>query len=273
MRSRYRKILIAAATALASMALIAPAAQAEKPAPPYEDFAGCPSPAETDAVAFCTKLTFTGGHITLGSREVPVANPFDLHGATEQITGNWLQNSEGGITPVRQPVPGGLIGLTGFKWLDELSEEALKLFATVELAGQPGSLQEVPFTVPVKIHLENPLLGKGCYVGSDEAPIQLGLTLGTTSPPPPNEPITGEAPGPLLPEAERPEVLTQSGGIFVDNSYAVPGASGCELEVGSYMVPINKVIDSAYGLPAAAGTNEAILDFGRSVVSPGVIYP
>ena len=44
MRTRYRKILVAAAlTALALMAIFASAANAATPAAPYQDFAGCPS--------------------------------------------------------------------------------------------------------------------------------------------------------------------------------------------------------------------------------------
>jgi hypothetical protein len=271
MRSRYRKVLVAAGTALASMAMLASAAQAVTPPAPYEDFAGCPNLAENEFVASCQKLTFTGGHITLGEREVPIANPFTLVGATEQGTGAWVQNSEGGLSPVAQPVPGGLIGLTGFEWLDELSEKSLKLYATIELAGNPGLLKG-PFALPVKVHLENPLLGKGCYVGSNEAPIQLSLKTGTTNPPAPNEPITGKAPGPFVEEPGQPGVSTASGGVYVDNAYAVPGATGCKLEVGPFMVPIDKVVNSAYGLPAAAGTNEAILDFNRSVATQRTVY-
>lgn len=273
MKMRLRTLAGVAGAALASLALLASTAQAATPAPPYEDFAGCPSPAENEFVASCLKFTFTGGHISLGKREVPIANAFVLRGASEQASGDWLQNSEGGITPVQQPVPGGLIGMTGLKWLDNLSEEALKLYATVELAGQPGSILDPALNVPIKVHFENPVLGKACYVGSNENPIELNLTTGTTSPPAPNEPITGQPTGPLTREAERPSVRTATGGIFVDNAYAAPGANGCQLEVGPYHVSINNLVDAAYGLPAAAGTNATVLDFNRSVVSPKVVYP
>ena len=45
--------------------------------------------------------------------------------------------------------------------------------------------------MPVKVHLENPFLGKSCYVGSSSSPISWELTSGTTAPPGPNTPITG----------------------------------------------------------------------------------
>src|SRR6185312_7649041 len=84
MRTRYRKILVAAGATLASMALLASAADAATPAPPYEDFAGCPSRAEVPFVASCVKYTFNGGSIGLGNREIPVTNPIVLHGGYEQ---------------------------------------------------------------------------------------------------------------------------------------------------------------------------------------------
>jgi hypothetical protein len=276
MRTRYRKILVAAGATLASMALLASAADAATPAPPYEDFAGCPSRAENAFVASCLKFTFSGGSIGIGKRQIPVTNPIVLHGGNEQLTGNFIFNSEGGIAPVRQAVPGGLTGLTGLPWLDEVlgSKEQLNLYATVELAGNPGPTNVPVFTVPVKVHLENPALGSNCYVGSTESPITLSLTSKTTSPPPPNEPITGEANGPLTPEAERPSVRTTSKpGKFVDNAYAVPAAGGCSLNIGPFQVPIDELVDDAYGLPSAAGTNTTTLGYAISTVNPTVVYP
>ncbi|MBS1892640.1 MAG: hypothetical protein JST59_15195 [Actinobacteria bacterium] len=277
MRTRYRKILVAAAlSALASMAILASAATAATPAAPYQDFAGCPSRAESPFVGSCVKYTFSGGKIGLGNREIPVTNPIVLRGGFEQITGNFLYNAEGGIVPAKQTVPGGLIGLTGMSWLDEIlgSKEGLKLYATVELAGSPSSVNELPFTVPVKVHLENPALGSGCYVGSATAPLTLRLTNGTTNPPAPNKPISGEVAGEFEPEAARPEVFTTAtAGTLVDNAYAVPGASGCKLTVGPYNVSIDNLVDAAYKLPAAGGTNTTTLTYTASVVDPGVVYP
>lgn len=277
MKLRHRRIFIAAAlVALASMALIASAAaDAAKPAPPYQDFAGCPSEAENEEIGDCVKFDFTSGHIGIGNREIPVTNPIILRGGFERRTENFLMNEEGGIVPAQQTVPGGLIGLTGYKWLDGVvaNSNKLKLFATVELAGEVGSLRNATLDIPIKVHLENPFLGNSCYVGSTANPITLQLTTGTTAPPAPNEPITGQRPGPLEEEAGRPEVLTASGGIDVDNSYAVPGASGCQIHVGSFGASLDEVVDFLYGLPSAAGHNTTVLDFSQSVVLPEVIYP
>jgi hypothetical protein len=274
MRTRYRKILVAAGTALASLAILASAADAATPAAPYQDFAGCPSPSENGEVALCFKEAFSGGHIQLGKEEIPITNPFALRGGLTFFSGEWAANSEGGIPPVSQPVPGGLVGLTGNKQLDGLlNTKQLRLGASVELAGTPGPFEGSELFLPIKVHLENPLLGKACYVGSASNPIPLHLVTGTTTPPAGVTPITGQEKGPFEAEASRPEVTTASGGIYVDNTYATPGANGCTLQLGSYPINIDKLVDAAYHLPAAAGADSTVLDFSISAVSPTVVYP
>jgi hypothetical protein len=259
MRKRYRKILVAAAlTALASMAILASAADAAKPAAPYQDFAGCPSPAEHAFIGECLKYEFTGGHIGIGNREIPVTNTIILRGGIEQETEDFFFNNEGGVVPVRQTVPGGLVGLTGFKWLDEAVESTsqLKLYATVESAGQVGSLLNPTLNVPVKIHLENPFLGNS----SNANPITLHLAQST--------PL-----GPFEEEAARPEVIKATGGVLKDSSYAVPAASGCQLNIGSFHLSLDSIVNSGYGLPAAAGTDSTVLNETLSGVLASTVYP
>ena len=275
MKKHLRVLTATAGAALASLALIAPAAQAVPPAAPYEDFAGCPSPAENEIIATCNKFVFDGGHLQLGERNIPITAPITMRGGLEQITGNFVHNDEGGIIPAQQTLEGGLIGLTGIGWLDEVlnGNEKLKVYATVELAGEIGSLQELPISLPIKVHLENGVLGSNCYIGSDESPIQLKLTTETTSPPPPNVPISGQPTNPPEFEEDRPDVRTAKDGIFVDNAFAVPGASGCQLNLGALHIPINGLVNDAVGLPAAAGTNEAVLNYDSSRVNAGVVFP
>ncbi len=275
MRTRYRKILVAAGAALASMALLASAAEATPPPAPYQDFAGCPSPAETEFVANCFKYEFSGGHFQLGKRNIPVTSPIIFRGGAQFVTGEFLGTSEAGIVPATQYVEGGLVGLTGFKELDELlaGYPALAVKATIESAGTPlGSVVEPPFTLPVKVHLENPLLGSTCYVGSSTEPINLNPTTGTTSPPPPNEPITGTPSGEFEREEARFPVIRSNGGLFVDNAFAVPGASGCVLTIGSLHINIDSLINSAAALPSTAGHNETKLNFSLSLVKPKTVY-
>lgn len=266
MRTRYRKILVAAGTALASMALLASAAEATPPPAPYQDFAGCPSEAENESVASCFKYEFTGGHLQLGGVQVPVTNPIAFRGGIQSVSGNFLGNGEAGIVPAPQTVNGGLGRLLGAPWLAEsFAPNLLRVEATVELAGSPGNLSSYPLVLPVKVHLQNPILGNSCYIGSAANPITLSLGTGTTNPPAPNKPISGHPAGPLTPEAERPEVETAAGGTLVDNAFAVPAASGCN--------GLSGALDSADQLPSAAGHNEADLDFDLSLAFSFVVYP
>lgn len=275
MRTRYRKILVAAGSALASMALLASAAEATPVPAPYQDFSGCPSSAESEFIAFCFKYEFSGGHFQLGKKNIPVTHPIIFRGGERFETGEFLGNGEAGIVPAAQYVEGGLLGLTGNKELDELlaGYPALAVKATIESAGTPlGSMVEPPFTLPVKVHLENPLLGSTCYVGSNTEPINLNLTTGTTAPPAPNVPITGVPSGPFKREEARKAVRVSSGGLFVDNAFAVPGAGGCVLTIGPHHIGINGLIDSAAALPSPAGKNEVKLNYSLSLVNPETAY-
>jgi hypothetical protein len=265
---RHAKLLAAVAGAFAVFAIAGPAAQAEAPDNPgYEQFAGCPNPfTENSKIVSCIRTDITGGHFQMGSKDVPIKNPMVLTGGIEDELKGFQYNSEGGLSQVKQEVPGGIIGLTGLDWLiNFLNAEQLKLYAVTELAGTPvlGGLTSAQ--LPIKAHLINPVLGSKCYVGSNSNPIVLNLITGTTSPPSPNKPITGKTPkfstDPVL------EIFHEKEGIFVDNSFAAPGASGCVLNLGIIPVNIDSIINLASGLPAAAGTNETTQNFDLELVN------
>jgi hypothetical protein len=223
----------------------------------FEAFSDCPL--NTPGVVNCSVAHTTSGEFKLGSKTVPIVNPVLLQGGligteTECCTlapaadGNTLSHSP-------QPVPGGLLGIAELGNLTEV-------FSTAELAGtvhlEPGALFSELGTgteLPVKAKLENPLLGESCYIGSDSEPMVFKLTTGTTSPPPPNEPLSGT----------RGKVVTRGEGLIagfvgaslVDNSFAAPGVNGC----GGVLAPVvDPSVDSQTGLPAAAGHNTAILN-------------
>jgi len=264
-------LLAVLGTAIMAMALFAPAAMAKTPAPGYSQFAGCPSKEENAAVTGCLNVRVKGGNFKMGSKNVPIEKPFTLSGGYAE-TGQFFFNSKGGLSKAKQKVPGGVIGLTGLTWLAEfLGIEALTLYATTELAGAPQPLAE-PAYLPIKVHLENGALGNNCYVGSTSSPITLLLTTGTTSPPPPNKPITGK-------ETEYnfdvvTEILHLDNGIFVDNSFSAPGASGCVLTLFGFIpISINGLVNSQSGLPAPAGTNETKQTTDLELVSQAKVYP
>jgi hypothetical protein len=258
--------------AIFASALIASTAVARTPAPGYEEWAGCPSPEENPGVTGCLRSTITGGYFKMGNKKVPIEKPMTLSGGYNP-EGTFLGSSpKGGLTPVKQKVPGGVIGLTGLTWLLEiLGSEALTLYAVTELAGTPQPLQK-PAVLPVKVHLINSVLGNNCYVGSNSNPIMLHLTEGTTSPPPPNTPISGREPTFEFDPSR--EILHLNNGIFVDNSFSAPGASGCVLTLFGFIpISINGLVNDQSGLPAPAGTNATSQNFNAEIVSVNVVYP
>jgi len=107
-----------------------------------------------------------------------------------------------------------------------------------------------------KVKLDNPFLGSSCYIGSNSNPIQLKLTTGTTSPPPPNTPISGSPGEPA--GIEEGAIIAFKNNKLVDNSFAAPGANGCGGILFSWAV--DPFVNSIVGVPSAAGTNTAILE-------------
>jgi hypothetical protein len=273
-QSKRRFTLLATiGAAIMALALFASVASAKEPAPGYSQFAGCPSPEEDPAVEFCLRSEITGGHLQMGKKDVPIKQPMTLSGGLNTFFEGFSANSKGGLTKVKQEVPGGIIGLTGLDWLvNFLNLEGLKLYAVTELAATPSHFTFGSVTIPIKVHLINPVLGNNCYIGSTSSPITLHLTTGTTSPPPPNEPITGKAPEVVL-DFEK-EIIHLNNGIYVDNAFSAPGASGCVLTLFGFIpISLNGFVNSQSGLPAAAGTNETVQNFNLELTERGLVYP
>ncbi len=266
--------LLAATAALAALTVMAPstAAATTTPAPGYGQFAGCPHPGENPEIATCFRTVFSGGELQLGSMEIPIENPFALSGGTT-AAGIYDDSPKGGLQSVKQIVPGGVVGLTGMTWLEEyFGPEALTVYAVAELVNTPSDPLADPFTLPIKVHLVNAILGSKCYVATTANPIKPVLTTGTTNPPAPNVPITGLAgEHELTPSG----VTDEENGIYVDNSFAVPvGANGCFLTLfGFPPIAINGLINERAELPSAAGNNSAILAFDTESVAAATVYP
>jgi hypothetical protein len=123
----------------------------------------------------------------------------------------------------------------------------------VALSRQEGTA----LTLPVRVHLKNPLLGNSCYVGSEASPIELHLTTGSTKPEPPNKSIKGARGTAETLEEKEWTMLHISGNSLVDNAFSVPVAEGCG-EFFSFI--IDPIVDSKLKLPSADGHNTAILD-------------
>jgi hypothetical protein len=265
-----KRIGVALSAAAAIVATAASAASAA-PAPGYEQFKGCP---DQPNMYLCINSTITGGHLKLGNTDTPITSPITLNGGLAQGSNDFIFNSQGGLKSPRLRVPGGLTGLTGLTWLENLIPfDALKVYAIPQLAGTATDPSVVPFTLPLKIKLENPLLGDSCYIGSNAKPVLLNLTTGTTTPPPGVAPITGTQPSfdvdPAYPDGS---VFTLDNGRFVDNNFAAPAATGCSFILKNRGL-IDLVVDLRAGTPAAAGKNVADFNFGAKIADPGAVYP
>lgn len=279
-----KRLLLAGALLAAVLAPVSAANAA--PTGPFAPFAKCPL---THSPLFsCLYSETAGGSFTIGKKTVPIVNPVILQGGIESLneeTGNAVfVGASDGNTLVKspQPVPGGLLGVTAPAWwpkfLRDLFNETINngftgVTATVELAAPASSVQVnfnnlasgsgVALGLPGKVKLSNPFLGSNCYIGSNSKPVLFQFTSGTTSPPPPNKPITG-VPGEFSVEAEG-AIVTIKGGRLVDNSFAAPGASGCG---GLFSFLIDPFVDSIVGTPSPAGTNTAILEGKISIAGP-----
>ena len=123
----------------------------------------------------------------------------------------------------------------------------------------PGGLT---VSVPIKVRLVNLLLGMNCHIGTNRSPVVLNLITGTTSPPPPNRPISGRI-GAVSVHEEGTE-LRIVGSRNVANEFAIPASSTCGLGLGL----INAAVNLKLGLPSAAGNNsiEIVNDIGLKAI-------
>src|SRR5262249_16601478 len=130
-----RKLLLALATLAAVLASLPAAATATSvPEVGFEQFTGCPNPAQNPSIATCFREVVSGGELQLGKIKIPISNPIALSGG-ETSGGVFDFNSFGGLAKVEEKVVGGVIGLTGETWLLEfLGSESLTLYAVIELA-------------------------------------------------------------------------------------------------------------------------------------------
>ena len=258
---------LAVLTAFLAVFLFSVAGASAATAPGYEEWDGCPDKTVDPTIEACVTSVVDSGHLKLGTKNTPITDPITLTGGATS-TGNFIVGKfDGG----RQRVPGGLTGITGLDWLSWLFPfSLLTLDAESELAGQVGHPLEETFALPIKVRLISPLLSNTCYIGSNANPIALNLTKGTTSPPPPNQPISGSHgtnsfDNTLL-------ALRISDLRLVDNAFAAPAANGCGLLLPNFSV-INTLVNAQAGLPSPAGTNETIQNADAAVTSVNFVYP
>jgi hypothetical protein len=265
--------LVAAAAAMLAMACAAPAMAAS-----FKEelavFAQCP--VGDPEVNLCFYLTSTGGEFTLGNRKVPIAKTLTFQGGMiedEETGSEQFVGAANGETLSKTPLqlPGGLLGLVApASWPKGLRERFNKFInegitgvtATLELVGNPGISRSniffeegIGLSLPLRVHLNNAFLGGSCYIGSEASPINLELTTGLTSPPPPNKAISGQLGKPKFFMAEF--IIDILENKLVDNSFSEPRASGCG---GAFSFLIDPALDARLSLPSPAGRNTAVIE-------------
>jgi hypothetical protein len=288
-----RPALFALITLAASLGVLSAASPAlAAPKGEYAVFYDCPlSNAEVHG---CIVARTESGEFVIGTKKtkVPIEKTITLQGGFEEEVAAEFRmpfvEAEDGNTLSKTPqkVPGGLLGIKCEEIKNEFErkvcEEIVKsklntVTATTELAlpTPPESLSSIFLSeaslenpilyeafgipalgLPVKIKLENPLLGSECYIGSSTEPIVLKLTTGTTKPPPPNTSITGKI-GEFSSRAEG-GILVIKNNSLVDNLFAVPVAKGCGGKAFESL--IDPLINAKLGLPSPSGNNTAILN-------------
>ena len=122
----------------------------------------------------------------------------------------------------------------------------------------------------MKVQLQNPILGSGCYLGSDTDPIVLKpenlvkpkVTAQRFNP--------NGTPNPSKGVLEDVTATGKQG----DSSFSVPGATGCG---GALSAVIDPILDAKEGLPSPAGQNSLVLNHAITSIATYVnssrVYP
>ncbi len=214
---------------------------------------------------YCVYAETLSGEFKIGSKTVPIENPLFLQGGLASL-GTYGNANEPLIPPLfggeevsktSQKLPGGLTGLSEELGGPVTATAELAKGATVILNEQNLLDGGVGVKLPIKVHLQNELLGENCYIGSDEDPVIIELTDHTTEPPAGTEPISGEV-GKIVPLLDKGRLLELQGNKLVGNTFAAPAATGCGVNVLTEAVT-TALVNTDAGLPSAAGKNVAIL--------------
>jgi hypothetical protein len=284
---KHRARVVGTAMLLVALAALGLAGSAQaKLTGEFTKFAQCPY--TNTEVRKCIYSLTTSGEVVLGNKKVPIEKPVTLQGGAgpvDEVTEmSKFYAATNGITLSKSPqnVPGGLLGIVPDASSPFLVKALIKFFlensltgvnSTLELAKPASEIRISEFRIaaeegvglimPVKVHLENPFLGKNCYVGSSTSPITWNLTSATTSPPLPNKAISGfGGEGEFLEEAK---IVVLKNNKIVDNAWSAPTASGCGGILSFLVTPI---INAQLGT-TTAWHNTAILK-GNVYSSPRV---
>lgn len=260
---RWRGVLASLALACLALAMMSTPALAKEKDPTQvlhkEDFLkfqNCP----IDVAKGCLYGETLEGEFKLGSKTTTLVNPTILQGGLAYIGTTTLpmippRFGAEQVSKTSQPIPGGLTGVNELIGgpASATAEQAGTIMVTSVFLGFG---HDIAVEFPIKIHLENENLGPNCYIGSDEEPVMLRLTDGTTSPPEGVEPMSGKVGDNK--GLDKGRVIAFFNNTLVDNTFAVPAAKNCG--TSALVEPIiTAAVNAAIGLPAAPGVSHAIL--------------
>ncbi|WP_327091279.1 hypothetical protein OIE66_11740 [Nonomuraea sp. NBC_01738] len=233
--------VLAGLVMMATPAVMASPAHAEDI--PTFDFVDCPDLPDLADPRYwtCNVIIINSGKFVLGKFDQNIDKPMKITYATGLDPATRTQVTKfGRLRAERMLVRPGIFG-------DPI---LTAVYAEPQYAGSFDVVPGPIWKMSLKVRIINPVLGSSCRLGSDSNAIKLNLIMGTTNPPPPNVPITGQK---AVLVSTNPPVQKAT---IVDNAFAVPGASGCGLNWGLF----NAVVNSQSGTPAAAGRNTAIFN-------------
>lgn len=200
----------------------------------------------------CQEVIVRGGEMNIGDLTVPIPDgSLKISGGSSPILNDIgfpsgeldfvpALNSEYGVFHRELPVPGGAFGSANFINLTDAS-------ASVEAVGMPKlDALALAIDLPIRIKMENPLLGDSCYIGSEEDPILLKIR--------PDE--GGETIGVADHYGEGVPGILVDGAVGSDDDFDVPGATGCGLG-GS----LNWLVNWRANTPSTAGQNSITVEF------------
>ncbi|WP_344827232.1 hypothetical protein [Actinocorallia longicatena] len=213
------------AGAVVTGVLVAPVAARADYQPSDADFASCPA-LPADAVKLfwnCVSVNLDKGRFKLGALDQTLTESIPITVAVGFVDGK--------LTTISSGLGGGSSSSFGID---------VPLIGTISVSIEPvgsvGGGGLIPTSLPFKIHLSHWLLGSGCYIGTDAAPIV------------------------IKPQITNPRIeFSGWNGILradvSDTTFAVPGATGCGL--GGLF---NGAVNAAAGTPSASGSNSLKFD-------------
>ncbi len=283
---RIRRALLVTTALVVSLSAIGVSSAMATPKGEYAVFAQCPL--SNLALSGCIVSRTESGEITIGKQEVPIVSTQTLQGGLKNISPGVKEivpalNGET-FTKTPQKVPGGILDLVrcneikGEGFFEKLERGTCEFFfegkytgvnATTELAAPASSIylnegalefETGPgLILPVKVKLENPLLGNECYIGSNSNPIKLELTTGTSGT------LVGKL-GEISTKADG-GILEIKNSKLVDSGFSAPGVTGCGEGLSWLLDPI---INAKLGLPASTG-NTAVLNSTLEQAGAGIV--